>query len=908
MGSRSPVTVAADPGETEYLAEVLVQVGNTEPDKFALSQGEYLIGRDSSCHVAINADGLSRHHARITFSGFELLLEDLGSSNGTFIDGVMVQLATRLYPDQEVQIGSARLKVRLNDAAARQLADSLWDADLGLAPVRQQLEGHRYRAMTTVARGGMGVILQARDLRIRRNVAMKVMKTGAQFARESVLRFIDEAQLTGQLEHPNIVPVYELGIDEQGEAFYTMKFVKGITLDEVIRGLRQKRPEIVAKYPLASLITIFQKICDGVAFAHSKGVVHRDLKPENVMIGDFGEVLVMDWGLAKQAAAANRPENRVETTLENKTHDAHRGFETMNGVVIGTPPYVSPEQARGELEFVDARSDIYVLGGILYTILTLQLPVVADTVETMLEGIIHGTIKKPSVYNRRPKRPTPEEVAHGYYPLVHCPGYRVPEGLSAIAMKALSLDPTDRYTTVEELQEDITAFQGGYAPTAERAGALRKVFLFAVRNRKEVAWFSTFAIITQLLLVAFLFQMRRQRNEAQDNEIRARHSEIELARAIEALRGTAPTFAQEARSLLEDRKLEEALDKIDYAIEQVPNEAGYHALRGNILQTLLRFSESTDAYEEALRRNPKITGVEPNLRLNQKLAERLSKSTDGRIPSTLLEDLHAALIKQGRVGEALAIGDQLGTSRKRLNAAWSTAFERRGMKQRFEVRDDDTLYFDLSKMPNPDLRKLRDAPVSGVVLDDTRVADLSPLRGLPLRSLSLSHTPVRDLGPLVNMPLTSLNLADTPVMSLEPLQAMPLRTLWLSGTRVTDLKPLSRSKIEQLYLSGCRSLRDLTPLGGMPLEKLDLSRTEVFDLTALVRSPLRELNLEGCTDLVDLEPLLQIASLEAVIIPAQCKKVDFLREHPGLKRLSYKRMTQPVYEFWAEYDAKKKGG
>src|SRR6185295_17186676 len=142
---------------------------------------------------------------------------------------------------------------RLREAAAKQFAAALWDSDLGLGPVRDQLEGKKYKVITTMNRGGMGVILQARDLRIRRTVAMKVMKTSAQFSRESVLRFIDEAQLTGQLEHPNIVPVYELGIDDQGETFYTMKFVKGTTLDDVLRNIRHGRQKIIDKYPLGTL-------------------------------------------------------------------------------------------------------------------------------------------------------------------------------------------------------------------------------------------------------------------------------------------------------------------------------------------------------------------------------------------------------------------------------------------------------------------------------------------------------------------------------------------------------------------------------------------------------------------------------------------------------------------------------
>ena len=395
-----PVVIRESPIPTsppQMLAEVHVYVEGQLAHKYAIEPGEYIVGRDATCHVLVDAEQVSRHHARLTFTSFEILVEDLGSSNGVFIDGVQVQIPTRVRPEQEVQIGSARLYVRLDESTQRQFRDALWDKDLGLESVRQMLTGAKYKVVTTIARGGMGVVMQARDLHIRRTVAMKVMKTSTQFSRENVLRFIDEAQLTGQLEHPNIVPVYELAIDEHGETFYTMKFVRGITLDEILRGLRHANERLVKKYPLASLVTIFQKICDGVGYAHSKGVVHRDLKPENVMVGTYGEVMVMDWGLAKNMTGAQRKEGvvqAVETLIEHPLPDA-RGFQTMHGLVVGTPPYISPEQARGELDRIDPRSDIYVLGGILYAILTLRAPVAGSTVAEVIDNILASRITPP---------------------------------------------------------------------------------------------------------------------------------------------------------------------------------------------------------------------------------------------------------------------------------------------------------------------------------------------------------------------------------------------------------------------------------------------------------------------------------------------------------------------------------
>ena len=913
IDSSAPPETAA-PGE--ILAEIWIYVGQELQAKLAIEHGEYIIGRDPNCHISIDADQISRHHARLTFNAFELVIEDLGSSNGVFIEGVQVQLPTRVRLDQEVQIGAARLFLRLRDEAAKQLSEALWDTDLGLGPVREQLEGKKYKVITTINRGGMGVILQTRDLRIRRTVAMKVMKTSTQFSRENVLRFIDEAQLTGQLEHPNIVPVYELGIDEQGETFYTMKFVKGITLDDVLRGIRNGNQRMIDKYPLGTLLTIFQKMCDGVAYAHSKGVVHRDLKPENIMIGAFGEVLVMDWGLAKNITGGRRdvrPEQDEESARARRKLDDLRGFETMNGLIVGTPPYISPEQARGELEKVDARADIWVLGAILYTILTLRPPVEGDSVNEVVEKIVNSRITPPSTFNtpvkpaRRPVTPeAPASTTEEKVIFAHCPNRRIPDGLSAVVMKALALNAEDRYQKVEDLQADIAAYQGGFAPKAERASMMKHAFLWAVRHKKEFSISLLFFLLFNAAIVAFFVQLTIEKNRALASERRALENGRLAAARLEELRGTAPTFFAEAGQLMDNNHFADALDKIDYAIQQVPNEAAYHNLRGDILQGLLRLDEAEDAYEEALQRNPNLASAQVNLTLTRKILSEIG--SDEQIKPAVLTELYAAVLKQGRRSTAQSLESQFGVDKQRLVKLWRDAFDKRGLRQqRFETNPDNTLSVDCSKVPQPDLRKLHDVPVSVLVLDDTKTPDLLALAGMHLESLSVGHTPVQSLTPLNGMPLRSLNIESTPVVDLRPLSDLPLESLRMGNTRVANLTPLAGMKLEQLSLANCRAVRDLSPLNGMPLQTLNLSRTAISTIEPLTKSPIRELNLEGCGNLTDLKPLMEIVTLESVLLPAQARNIDFLRKHPGIKRISYKKATQTAEDFWKEFDKTKRG-
>ena len=291
--------------------EVLITVAGAECGRYHFAPGDYVIGRNPDCHIRVDAELVSRQHARLILNYDHALIEDLGSAKGTFVNDAPVTERTRLWPSQKIRIGAATVTLRRLQGEQ--------PTDMSLAPAQmairsmlpaEMLREKKYDIGAVVARGGMGAILDAREAAIKRQVAMKVMLDTNDA--DDIARFVAEAQVTGQIEHPNIPPVHELGVDENGQPFYTMKMVQGITLKKVLDLMAAGTAATLGKYPLAALLTIFQKVCDAIAFAHSRGIIHRDLKPENIMLGDFGEVLVMDWGLAKQTRNAEGGRRNAE--------------------------------------------------------------------------------------------------------------------------------------------------------------------------------------------------------------------------------------------------------------------------------------------------------------------------------------------------------------------------------------------------------------------------------------------------------------------------------------------------------------------------------------------------------------------------------------------------------------------
>ena len=321
------------------------------------------------------------------------------------------------------------------------------------------LSGTHYQLLERVARGGMGVVYAALDQTLDRRVALKVLDVPVA-NRDFARRLNREARVLARLEHPGIVPVHDVGTLADGRVFYAMKFVEGQRLDKHI--------EAVTSLP--DRLRLFLRICDAVAFAHARGVLHRDLKPTNVMVGAFGEVLVMDWGLAKTlreqpgGVAEEDPEATILHTPEASdcAIDATEATQvTGQGTVLGTPGYMSPEQARGDVANVNERSDIFSLGAVLRSL-----------------------IAAPATAN-----------SHGRW--------RRDKALEAMCAKATQGDPANRYASVSDLSADVSRYLDGLPVSACRETVFDKAARFYRRHTVPILLIVAYLIVRTLILLFF---------------------------------------------------------------------------------------------------------------------------------------------------------------------------------------------------------------------------------------------------------------------------------------------------------------------------------------------------------------------------------------------------------------------
>jgi formylglycine-generating enzyme required for sulfatase activity/serine/threonine protein kinase len=409
----------------------------------------------------------------------------------------------------------------------------------------------RYELGAELARGGCGAILEAWDRDLRRRVAMKVLLgrdaqgrpiLGGRAEPRAISRFLEEAQVTGQLEHPGIVPVHELGLDAHGQVYFTMALVRGRDFEQIIRLVHARQDG----WSVPRALGVLQRICETMAYAHERGVVHRDLKPSNVMVGRYGEAYVMDWGFAR---VLGRRADADAAELSTSRREFAQGapsdpLTTKDGDVLGTPAYMPPEQASGRIEDVDRRSDVYAAGAMLYHLLAGVPPFqgrganpgARSTAREVLDAVMRG-----------PPRPV-HELARG-----------VPPELEAICDKAMARARDSRYGDMREMADDLRAYLEVRVVRAWRSGAAAELSKWIRRNR-GLALASAAAVAALVVGLAASLTLFATAEEERARVLRlADHRRLreleqradDLWPALPERRADYDAWLAEARSLLE---------------------------------------------------------------------------------------------------------------------------------------------------------------------------------------------------------------------------------------------------------------------------------------------------------------------------------------------------------------------
>jgi serine/threonine-protein kinase len=424
--------------------------------------------------------------------------------------------------------------------------------------------GQRFQILRPHAKGGLGEVFVARDEELPREVALKHIQDGHADDPGSRARFVLEAEITGGLEHPGIVPVYGLGAYPDGRPYYAMRFIRGDSLKEAIDDFhRAERPgRDLGERALAfrALLRRFVDVCNGVAYAHSRGVIHRDLKPANVMLGPYGETLVVDWGLAKVIGKSGEPPasatGGLEPTLRPRPGS---GFdETVPGSVVGTPAYMSPEQASGRLEAVGPASDVYSLGATLYLLLTGKAAFAGDTAE-VLRRVLRGEFTRP----RQVKRD-------------------VPAALEAVCLRAMARQPEDRYGRALELAADIEHWLADEPVAAYPEPAAVRARRWLRRHRVWVTGGVAALAVAAALLGVLAWVLEGKNQElVEANERERQQRELADRQRQKAERNEKSAAEQRGLALQTIRRVVEQIH------ERLKDRPGLAELRKELLRTAL---------------------------------------------------------------------------------------------------------------------------------------------------------------------------------------------------------------------------------------------------------------------------------------------------------------------------------
>ena len=625
-----------------------------------------------------------------------------------------------------------------------------------------------YTEKEEIARGGEKKIFRTFDARSDRYIALA---RPLRDSKEHQERFLREARISASLEHPNIIPVYDIELDDASQPFFTMELLKGQTLKDLLTDFHSLENQT---YDLPQLLDIFVKVCDAIAYAHSKNVLHLDVKPENINVGEFGQVLLIDWGLAK---IVNNPKEE-DLYLNESTLDMDLLNDmTQIGVLKGSPGFMAAEQAvsQGEKSF---KTDIYSLGALLYHILTGEIHVEGYCIEEYLKRTREGDL-------RDFKKP-------------------IAIGLKAVFYKACQLDPQQRYDSVDDLKQEIQSFLRGFATQAEEAGFLKQLQLIYQRNRIRCQLIFSFLIFTLVGTSIFIQALRESeaeailaRNNAEmalslyEKEKRGRESIIaefddSLQDFKENLGSSSQIEAHFSRLLVgsaiaSSRKLdfEMALALTELAIKKNPQdynaiaEKGFiHLIRHEFVKAnyeLQRCATHAPHIYDIIRVSNNYVKIKPND--EKRLTNEQFLNCVEELPENRAWLKSYMLIYDRRVNPSIKAHSDLV---KRYILSLNPKLTKENFNYKFIERPEGN-HLDISH--NPELSSLK-------MLGGKGFPYLSILRTLDLKTLNVSHTGLFGIKQLSQLGLKEINMANTRIKYFPGLNEFTLKpTIYVSKSQ-----------------------------------------------------------------------------------------------------------------------------
>ena len=659
--------------------------------------------------------------------------------------------------------------------------DSAFENDSELTLEIKELD-QRYSHESYLTEGGMKELYSINDQVVDRELIKAKLKDG-----ESPLKvdaFIREARLNASLQHPNIVPVYDIGLDENDEIYFTMKKLGGENLKSILEKFQKHDPETLETYSQTLLLDTFLKVCDAISYSHSKNILHLDLKPANIQVDEYGQVMVCDWGLARELEDLKDLPTRTKTMVYGK-----KGLElTQDGLFKGSPGYMAPEQISSSFGPRTKATDVYSLGAILYSLVTLEIPIEGDDLEEVYKRTEQGDFLEP-------RERTPERL--------------ISSSLNAVIMKAMATQAEDRYKNVQELSFEIRALSAGYATEAEEASFITQLKLLVLRNKQLSGTIMSFSLALIVFLSLFMKSLKDERNLARQAEIKASQSEKlareslhkaeeEEKRAQELLAGleqekrvrqlvsteAAPKIMESAYAAYAEGQYKKALYYMDSVVKLNPELDWPWAFRGRLLFGEMRF-------KEALENLDKYKGKRDITWLKDLTRQCIKDKNAGKVSWKYMLNLIKTLRKTPR-DWALRSGTHTHLCMT-VTRTYPVEDRLKFAKEMFQTYSVENRFrFDLSRVGNFHKLSMRNSK---------GFRWITPLHNLPLVDLDLAYTGVTDLRPLKNMPLIKLDLENTSVRDISVLKGMPLKNLNLRHSDVSVIKALENSSLERLSLS-----------------------------------------------------------------------------------------------------------